>query len=138
MEGIMQSKISQRKINTVWFHLYVETKKTNKWASITKQESQRYRQQTSGCQRGEGWGEERSRWGRLRSINSQLQNKWITGMKCTVWGIVNNYEKNLTARQISLILSLLHKATNSYHISKIILLRTWIKAICGTVISRKY
>ena len=59
--------------------------KKNKWASITKQQSHRCRQQTSGCQRGEGWGEERSRWGRVRSTDSQVQNKWITGMKCTVW-----------------------------------------------------
>ena len=36
MEGIMQSKISQRKINTVWFHLYVETKKTNEQALQNK------------------------------------------------------------------------------------------------------
>ena len=27
LEGIMLSEISQRKLNTVWYHLYVEVKK---------------------------------------------------------------------------------------------------------------
>ena len=30
LEGIMLSEISQWKINTVWYHLYVESKKYNK------------------------------------------------------------------------------------------------------------
>ena len=30
-EGIMLSLISQRKKNTVWFHLYMKSKKANKW-----------------------------------------------------------------------------------------------------------
>ena len=34
-----------------------------------------------------GWGEERNRRGRLRDPNFQLQNKWVKGMQCTVWGI---------------------------------------------------
>ena len=28
LEGIMLSGISQRKTNTIWYHLYVESKKT--------------------------------------------------------------------------------------------------------------
>ena len=55
----MLSEISQRKPNTVWLHLYVESKKQNKWTNITKQKlTHRYREQTGGCQRGgvEGWG----------------------------------------------------------------------------------
>ena len=38
----MLSKISQRKTNTVWFHLYVETKKQNKqqnWNRLTDTEN---------------------------------------------------------------------------------------------------
>ena len=45
--------VRQRKTNTTWFHLYVESKKQNKCTDITKQK-QRYREQTGGHQRG-GW-----------------------------------------------------------------------------------
>ena len=31
LQGVMLSKISQRKTNTVWFHLYGKYKKQNKW-----------------------------------------------------------------------------------------------------------
>ena len=30
LEGIMLSEISQRKINIIWYHLYMETKKYKK------------------------------------------------------------------------------------------------------------
>ena len=36
LEGIMLSEISQKKTNTVWHHLYVESKKYNKLVTITK------------------------------------------------------------------------------------------------------
>ena len=75
LECIMLSEI-KRKTNTVWFHIYVECKKQNKWTNITKQKkSYRYIEQTGGGQRGGGWEEERNRWGRLRGTRSQLQNK---------------------------------------------------------------
>ena len=49
----MLSKISQRKPNAEWFHLYVEYKKQNKWTNIIKQrQRQKYREQTGGCQSG--------------------------------------------------------------------------------------
>ena len=32
-------------------------------------------QRTNGCQRGNKWGNEWNRWGRLRGTNFQLQNK---------------------------------------------------------------
>ena len=54
-------------------------KKQNKWTNISKQ--------TGGCQRGGGLGTAWNRWGELRGTNLQLQNKWVTGMKCTAWGI---------------------------------------------------
>ena len=75
------------------FTHYVESKKQNKWTNITKKnQSYRYREQTGGCQRWRGWGGmERTWWGWVTGTNFQLQNKWVTGMKCTVWGIVNNY-----------------------------------------------
>ena len=36
LEGIMLSEISQKKTNTVWHHLYAESKKYNKLVTITK------------------------------------------------------------------------------------------------------
>ena len=43
----------ERKTNTIWFHLYVESKKQNKLINITKQKkSHRYREQTA---RGKGY-----------------------------------------------------------------------------------
>ena len=37
LESIKPSEISQKKTNTVWFHLYVGSKKQNKWTNITKE-----------------------------------------------------------------------------------------------------
>ena len=39
LEGIMPSEISQRKTNTVWFHLYVEPKKTKQMNKYNKTDS---------------------------------------------------------------------------------------------------
>ena len=36
LQGIMLSKVSQRKTNTIWFYLYVWPKKQNKWTKRTK------------------------------------------------------------------------------------------------------
>ena len=50
-----------RKTNTVWFHLYVESRKQNKWINITEQKhSYSYREQSGSCQRQ---GEERNNEG---------------------------------------------------------------------------
>ena len=48
LKGIMLSEISQRKISTVWYHLYVSYKKYNKLVNETKKK-QTYtcREQTS-------------------------------------------------------------------------------------------
>ena len=55
LEGIMLSEISQTKTNTVWFHLYVESKKQNKWTNITK-----HKQNKQVVAREEGrWGGEK-------------------------------------------------------------------------------
>ena len=48
LKGIMLSAISQIKTNTVWYHLYVESKKYNKLVNITKKQT--HREQTSGYQ----------------------------------------------------------------------------------------
>ena len=48
----------KRKTNTVWYHLYAESKKYNKLVNITKKkQTHRYREQASGYQWGEGKGE---------------------------------------------------------------------------------
>ena len=68
--------------------IHMQNLKKDKWTHITKQkQNHRYREQTGGYQRRSGWREGRNRWGRLRGINLQLQNKWVMSMKCTVWGI---------------------------------------------------
>ena len=55
LEGIMLSEIRQKKTNTVWYHLRVESKKYNTLVNITKKkQTHRYREQTSGYQLGRG------------------------------------------------------------------------------------
>ena len=45
LAGIMLSEISQRKTNTVWYHLHVEPKKYNKLVNIIKnKQTHRYRE----------------------------------------------------------------------------------------------
>ena len=52
-----KKNILDNKTNTVWFHLYVESKIQNKWTNITKQKQcYMYREQTGGCQRAAGGG----------------------------------------------------------------------------------
>ena len=54
LEGTVLNKINQRKTSTVWYHLYVESKKYNKLVNKTKkQQAHRYREQTSGYWQGQ-------------------------------------------------------------------------------------
>ena len=47
-EGIMLSEISQRKMNTVWYHSYVESEKYKKLVNITKKkQTHRFTEQTT-------------------------------------------------------------------------------------------
>ena len=50
----MLSEINQRKTNTVWYHLYVESKKYNKLVNVIKRSRHRYREETSGYQQQGG------------------------------------------------------------------------------------
>ena len=52
----MLSEVSQTKTNTVWYHLYMESKKYNKLVNITEKQIHRYREQTSGYQWRENGG----------------------------------------------------------------------------------
>ena len=66
----MLSEISQKKTNTVCYHLYVESKKQNKLVSIAKQkQTHRYRELTCGYQWGEGKKERQNRVMELRDTN---------------------------------------------------------------------
>ena len=52
-EGIVPNEISQRKIHTVWYQIFVESKKYNNIRK-KKKHTHRYREQTSGYQWREG------------------------------------------------------------------------------------
>ena len=39
LESIMLSEVSQRKINTIWFHFYVESEEQYKWSNKTETDS---------------------------------------------------------------------------------------------------
>ena len=66
----MLREISQTETNSICYHLYVESKKWNKWMNITKQkQTYRYRKQTSVYQWSEGRGEVQDGAKRLRDTN---------------------------------------------------------------------
>ena len=70
LEGIMPSKISLIKTNIVRYHLHVESKKYNKLMNLTKKkQTHKYREQTSGYQRGERRGNAQYKAKGLRSTN---------------------------------------------------------------------
>lgn len=55
LEGIMPSEINHTEKEKYWLrnHFYVESKKQNKWANITKQKwCYEYREQKGGCETG--------------------------------------------------------------------------------------
>ena len=56
LEGLMLSEISQRKTNTVWYHLYVESKKYNKLVNITKRSRPTDIENKLVVTSGEGYG----------------------------------------------------------------------------------
>ena len=59
-EGVTLSEMSQRKTNTVWYHLCVEStekQQTTEYNNNKKKQTHWYRKQTSGYPWGEGRGE---------------------------------------------------------------------------------
>ena len=80
-----------RKTNTVWFHLNTKSKtkkKRQKKKNKTKAKTKNKYNQTEAIKDTENKQiKDRNRWGTLRNTNFQFQNKWVTCMKCTVWGI---------------------------------------------------
>ena len=69
LEGLMLSEISQRKTNTVWYHLYVESKKYNKLVNITKRSRPTDIENKLVVTSREKLGEEQYRGRGLRSTN---------------------------------------------------------------------
>ena len=61
-EGIMLGEMSDRKINTVWYHFNVESQKVDQNSNVTKKKQiHRYRLQIISYQWGQGWGEGKDR-----------------------------------------------------------------------------
>ena len=60
---------SQRKINAIWFHLYVWSKTQNKWTNTNRLINT---ENKLGLQWGGGLEEGKNRWRWLRGINFQL------------------------------------------------------------------
>ena len=74
LKGIMLSQLSQTENdNTVWYDLYMESKKHNKLVTITKKNQvHMYRGQICGYQWGERSEEGHYRGRRLRSTNDYI------------------------------------------------------------------
>ena len=58
LESLMLSEISQGRTNTIWFHLYMESKKQNKWTNKIETDSQLQR----SVWRDWGWGTGWKKW----------------------------------------------------------------------------
>ena len=76
---VMLSEISQRKTNTTWFHLYVESKKQNKQTKL--KQTHTYKEQFDICHIGCCLERRVEKVKRLRSTNCQL-SKW--SLRCKI------------------------------------------------------
>lgn len=56
-EGVMLREINQRTTNTVWFCLYMKSKKQSKWTNNAKQKQFHRPREKLMISRGEGAGE---------------------------------------------------------------------------------
>ena len=63
------TKLSQKKTNTIWYHLYVTTKTAQTILSTKKKQTHRHRQWTCGCQGGRWTGEGQTGSLRLADAN---------------------------------------------------------------------
>ena len=52
LEIIMPSEVSKKETNTIWYHLYVESKIRHKLTFMKQKETHRHREQICGCQEG--------------------------------------------------------------------------------------
>ena len=84
----MLSEISQRKANTVGFHLYVESKIQNKRKNIRKQNRLVDIENKQEVTRGErSWGMKQVKEIKRQKLSVIKKEKRVTGIKGTVWGI---------------------------------------------------
>ena len=81
LEGIMLSEISQRKINTVWYHWYAESKKYNRLVNKTKKQTHGYEERTRGYHWEEGKG--RGRTG-VEVSESRFSRVWLFATPWTI------------------------------------------------------
>ena len=71
----MLSEINQRETNTVFYHLYVESKKLDKW----QKQTHRYREQTSGYHQAEKREEGQDRDKGLEAQNTMYKINRLHG-----------------------------------------------------------
>ena len=71
----MLSEISQRKTNSVCYHLYVESRKIKLMNITKKKQTHKYRKQTSGYWWGEGSWEGQDRGRGFRRKNYYVKSK---------------------------------------------------------------
>ena len=69
LENIMLNEVSQRKTNTVWYYLYVESKNNTNECICTRETDSQIYKQTSGYQWGHVRGEGQSRGIGVRGTN---------------------------------------------------------------------
>ena len=83
------SEINSRKTNTVWFHIYVESRKQSKWTNMKKQK-QNYRYREQMVDRGEGGGGKKV----IDEGDQEVQTSTCKINKSQVWDV--QYEKQPT------------------------------------------
>ena len=101
LENIILSEINQkRKINTVWYHLYVESKKCNKYynkkeADTDTENKLRVPCEEEGLYRGGRVGGANCRvWDRLKDINCTIQETQPIACNKYKWKVTfKHYEK---------------------------------------------
>ena len=98
---MLSEKVSQRKINTIQFYSYVESKEQNKQTNKQAQQkhTHRYRPQTDSPQRGRELGDWVKKVKGLRSTDQQLPNSH-RAVKYSIGIIVNNIRSMYGTRQI--------------------------------------
>ena len=76
LESIVLSEISQRKANTTWFHLHVESKQQSKWINKPKAEIDAKIQKTNWWLQGWGWAKWVKESGRYRLPIMEWVSHW--------------------------------------------------------------
>ena len=92
MEDIVLREISQRKIHTLCYHLYVESRNQNKLKNTREQkQTHRHREQMSGRQGGSAEGSTRQG---LRSTDCHECSEYATRVCCPPQGIQPTFYEN--------------------------------------------